>query len=887
MGKKENGVLHEKQGLKRSVISLLIVLALVIASVAAFLQFYNTFIDKTLYAERLSQMREVTTQLFSGLEDVVKTEWRDTENQCRVLLDVRPATVDGLLQFMRKQSILSNLDEAQIELFAVDSSGVYYTQAGQQGLLLERDYLRSFPERLNFVSNSLSYDTTRMVFLIRLDEPIEIEHSGKKTSILYYGLSQDMTTLNPYFECSAYEGNNGVYVVDSDGLKLFSSQGDAGYLKGFNLYNIFSEMEYLHGSSFADAYRELEEHSLSYSNALMDGQEIYYALYRMDNAEWTLIFLVPSAYVATNTVELINVTIRIVMVFAVILVAVSAGLIFWLLKSQQKAVLEVERRNNEVLAKTNKALDRKNAELSSAIELARHASQEAEAANAAKSDFLANMSHDIRTPMNAIVGITNLMAREPDLSDKLRTYVSKVQMSSQHLLSLINDVLDMSKIESSEVTLNNEPVSFAEMVGQVDSIVRSQTNEKGQEFQIRVHEVAHEYVISDGVRLRQLLINLLSNATKYTPAGGMITFDLAELPCDKPDYASYRITVTDTGYGMDEAFLKHIFEPFTRAENSVTNKIQGTGLGMAIAKSIVDLMGGTIQVHSALNQGTRFEVNLTLQINHSVDVTTDIGFAVLISDDEVLRHNMEAAMLEANVKFYTVSTKEEAAELMKTQKMDIILVSGHLEDAGLPERVAYLRQRAQGAMLIFFVDYAQPELVENLVKDSGVDGLIPRPFFLSNLLRAIERIQSSDTPMETNKSVLSGLRFLCAEDNELNAEILETMLDMEGASCTVCRNGQEIVNAFKTVQPGDYDAILMDVQMPIMNGLEATRAIRHGDNLLGKTIPILAMTANAFAEDIQNSLDAGMDAHISKPIDIRVLEREMNKFVTPPRFRER
>lgn len=501
---------------------------------------------------------------------------------------------------------------------------------------------------------------------------------------------------------------------------------------------------------------------------------------------------------------------------------------------------------------------------------------ELQKASQAKSDFLANMSHDIRTPMNAIVGITSLMAREPDLPDKLQNYLSKVQMSSQHLLSLINDVLDMSKIESSEVSLNSAPVSFADMIGQLDSIVRPQTNEKGQTFRIYVHEVAHEYVISDDVRLRQLLINLLSNATKYTPAGGTITLDLAELPCDKPGYAWYHISVTDTGYGMDPAFLKHIFEPFTRAENSVTNKVQGTGLGMAIAKSVVDLMGGTIKVDTTPNKGTRFDVSLPLKMDQNKDRMTAPGSVLLLSDDEVLQRNVKASMQENPSSFYTAATREEAEKLIKTQKTDVILL-GISQTENLAECVADLRQNAQDHPLIFFVDYIQPEAAEKLMKDSGLDGVIPRPFFRANLLRAVEAKKGTASKTEDSGSVLKGMRFLCAEDNELNAEILEAMLGMEGASSTIYHNGREIVNAFRNVHPGEYDAILMDVQMPVMDGLEAARAIRNGENPLGKTIPILAMTANAFSEDIQNSLAAGMNAHISKPIDIRALEREMSR----------
>ena len=726
---------------RRSILWLVMAALLaVLISVFAFLRFYSAYIDKTLYAERLSQMREVTTQLFAGLEDVMNNQWRTASEQCRTLQREKPQTMDGLMDFLQDQAVLGELADIQCDIIAVDNLGVYYTQEGRQGLIGEREYLLSSPERVSYVSNSLISDETRMVFLQRLEEPVTVENGGQQTTLIYYGISQNMEELNPYFECSAYNGNNSVYVVDEAGLRLFSSNGD-GLLKGFNIYHILEGMEYLHGSSFDLARKELEVENIAYSNAVINDTEVYYALYRMENAEWTLIFLVPSAYVATNTVALVNTTIRMVLIFAVLLVIFSAAAIFWLMRMQQRAALEVERRNNA-------QLERINEELAAAVEVA-------EKATKAKSDFLANMSHDIRTPMNAIVGITNLMEHEADASDKLHTYIQKVQLSSRHLLSLINDILDMSKIESSEVALNQDSISLAEQVGQVDSIIRSQTAERGQTFVIRTHHVVHEYLIGDGVRLRQIFLNLLSNAVKYTPYGGAIRFELEELPCPQPEHATFHITVEDNGYGMEEAFVKHIFEPFTRGESSMTNKVQGTGLGMAITKNIVDLMGGTITVRSTVDRGSCFDVTLTFPIDDSVKNQVSVESLLLIAEEKELTGNLQAVLQEAGVSFFAASSEKQAEEVLQAQQ----------------------------------------------------------------------------------------------------------------------------VEAFEQVKPGDYDAVLLDIQMPRMNGLEASRTIRGGSNPLGQTIPIIAMTANAFTEDIRDCLNAGMDAHVSKPIDIAVLERTLRNLM--------
>ena len=851
--------------------SLLLVVAvfllIVSVGVVGFLRFYDSYIDDVLYKERLKQMQEVTTQLYAGLEDAIQSQWLTSEIVCNQLEKEKPQTFDSLLAFLNEQRDVCELDRSASNLVAIDSIGRYLTQDGWQGTIENTEYYDGNPEKVNYVFKSLTTNETYMYFLHRLETPITVRNGDQTVNLIYYGTARNMTELNPYFTCAAYDNSNSVYVLDGSGARLFrgGSSSDSGLLRGYNAYSTLEQMDYLHGTSFDEARQELDENGLAYSNAILDGTEYYYSLYRMDHAQWTLLFLVPSSCVAMDVVTMVNTTARMILAFSIFLLAISSFVIFLILRLKQRQALQAERSNNEKLEKIN-------AELAEAVRVA-------EKATRAKSDFLANMSHDIRTPMNAIVGITDLMSHDEATSDKLHMYIEKVRMSSRHLLSLINDILDMSKIESSEVMLNQDSISLAEQIGQVDSIIRSQTSERGQTFHIRVHTIAHEYLIGDSVRLRQIFLNLLSNATKYTPYGGTVSFDFAELPCDIPEHATFRIAVEDNGCGMTPEFVEHIFEPFTRAENSMTNKVQGTGLGMAITKNIVDLMGGTITVQSEEGKGSRFEVTLTFPIDRNADMTTDLGAAMLISDDEVLCRNMAASMREVNVRFFTVSTKEEAAKLMETEKMDIVLVNGHLADTGLAERVSFVRNAARDAILFFFVDDIDPAQVEDIVADCGADGLIPRPFFLSNLLRAIERIRHADTQVDEGSSALKGLRFLCAEDNELNAEILEAILDMNGATCTIYPNGKELLDAFAAVRPGDYDAILMDVQMPVMNGLEATRAIRGGENPLGRTIPIVAMTANAFTEDIRHCLDAGMDAHVAKPVDIGVLERTLHNLL--------
>ena len=329
--------------------------------------------------------------------------------------------------------------------------------------------------------------------------------------------------------------------------------------------------------------------------------------------------------------------------------------------------------------------------------------------------------------------------------------------------------------------------------------------------------------------------------------------------------------MTDNGYGIDEKFMQHLFDPFTRAQDSTVNKVQGTGLGMAITKNIVELMQGDIQVHSVVGQGSRFDVTLTLPIDANREQDVSFDTLLLLSNSEGLVRNVTAALKDTRVACYVAPNLEEAQAVLDRRQMDVVLLDGNEDFAG------QLREWTGEQTMIFCMEDEQEEPAQT----EYTDGVILSPFFLSRLLLAVERAQSHESAEDDTHSILQGMHFLCAEDNELNAEILRSMLEMYGAGCAIYPDGAALVQAFDKVQPGDYDAILMDVQMPRMNGLEATRAIRASTNPLGKQIPIIAMTANAFSEDVRQSLSAGMDAHISKPIDIELLERTMKRFVTP------
>ena len=875
---KENRVTTEGNLVRSLSFALAAFLLLISVAFFIFMRLYDRYIDDILYKERQQQMKEVTVQLFKRLDDVTRSWWKDTDVFCGAIEDHAFVSLDELYAYLQSLSQLYKVDDQQRHLVAVDDSGNYLTHDGWNGTLSEMAFLMDSPERVSFVTSRVGRSDVGIFFLQRLPEPVTVRDGGEDLRLTYFGLSCRLAELEPFFSCEAYDNNNSVYVLDQYGGRIFSSGDDT--LLGYNAYATLKEMTYLHDTSFEAAKRELDSSGLAYSNAVLHGDEYYYALKQMNNADWTLLFLVPSDYVAQDIVLLVDTTNRMVFSFAIILVVACVIVITVILTASQKRNLAIERKNNDKLSAVNRELDQKNTELSAAVKLAESATREAKAANSAKSEFLTNMSHDIRTPMNAILGITRLMESEPSMSDKMRDYIRKAHASGQHMLALINDVLDMSKIEAGKIRIVREPVSLAEQVGQIDSIIRPRAAEKAQNFMIRTHDVAHEFLIGDSMRLGQILVNLLSNAVKYTPYGGTIRLDIAELPCAIPGQAAISIVVTDNGCGMTPEFLTHIFDPFTRAESSTTNKVQGTGLGMAITKSIVDLMGGQITVESEPNRGSRFEVTLSLPIDRSTTCHVDASGILLITDDPQLADNLRVMTRASGPDVFVCGAVHEAVQVLKQQKADVILLSGCSGSEELPALADTLRSAAERKLLILCTDHVQ---ASHGFRPDGADGMLARPFFLSQLADAIDQLRNTRVARESgNVSVLNGMRFLCAEDNSLNAEILTALMALYGAACDIYPDGAQLVEAFANVRSGDYQAILMDVQMPVMNGLEAARAIRCGNNPLGRTIPIIAMTANAFVEDVQDCLDAGMNAHISKPIDISALETILLEMVHAP-----
>ncbi len=545
---------------------------------------------------------------------------------------------------------------------------------------------------------------------------------------------------------------------------------------------------------------------------------------------------------------------------------------------------EYPAKDGYVLIFSDRTQDRKmSADLETALNVAKSANQ-------AKSNFLSNMSHDIRTPMNAILGFATLLAKDAENPDKVRDYIRKITFSGQHLLSLINDILDMSKIESGKTSLNVEEFSFSEFIDEIGSIMSPQANAKQQNFEIHASGVLPECVYGDKLRLNQIILNLLSNAIKYTPQGGNVTFTVQAGENGIHNHARLKFIVRDDGVGMSKEFLDVLFEPFSRERSSATKEIQGTGLGMTITKNLVDLMGGTMSVESEKGKGSTFTVELELAVAERRDdggnefwAENSICKLLVVDDEEHVCADVKELMTETGVEVdYALSGADAVAAVAAAREsgkpFDLVLLDWKMPEMDGVETAKRIRAIVGKAMPIMVLTSYSFDEIEEEAKTAGIDLFLPKPFFVSNFRRAVRQLRENRPEKDANAGEnlsIKGLRVLAAEDNEINAEILQELLDIEGVECDLAVNGKEALEKFESSSRGRYDMIFMDIQMPVMNGYEAARAIRACKHPDAKKIPILAMTANAFDDDVKAAWDSGMNAHLAKPINMAQLKEKV------------
>ena len=738
--------MKEKKQITKYLLPVAFAMILVVAIVVGVFFMRNSLMKLTI-EERSNQLEEMVTQIQANLDSGLQTHWN-------LVAGLNNAAQGN--HFKNSQDVSDNIvhmeNDFHTDLYGcrvmlLDEQGTAYLSDGPAGIWYDVSHLLDGEKRHTFVSETDTIDGSFLVFSQELDSPITMgENHVRFTHIV---LLKDIQTVKQYYTTTTYGGKAATYIIKKNGTLAYFDADSDDVIGARNIYKALEEAEYIQGRNFDMVKEQLDRDGIVAANILLNQTEYYYCLTALNNYDMTLMLLLPADCVAVSTMDMMNSAIRTGMIFISAMVLLILLAFFSLIKVQRSSqMVKLEQETNEELNRLRAA---------------------AETANAAKSTFLNNMSHDIRTPMNAIIGFTNIALKQ-NPKPEVKACLDKISDSSEHLLALINDVLDISRIESGKVQYTPAPVDIAEVSESVLTIMYGYLSNRDITFQTELEEPNTRYVLTDAVRVREVLVNILGNAVKFTNDGGTVTYAVSYHPGEDDRHVNVRYRISDTGIGMSEDFVDHIFDEFSQEDLGARTQYKGTGLGMAITKRYVDLMGGTISVESRKGVGSTFTVELPMEIADSCEVK--------------------------------------------------------------------------------ITDYA------------------------------------------VGKADLHGLKVLLAEDNDLNAEIAIVQLEELGMQITRAVDGKEAVRCFAENPQGTFDIILMDIMMPQMNGYEATKAIRSLDDRPdGRTIPIIAMTANAFAEDVQASLDAGMNGHLSKPIVmdevVKTIARNLDHGMRKPFFTER
>lgn len=830
---------HERS-MKKAAVFCIFLMAGVISSSLLYIHYSK----ETIYQNGAGQLHETALQLADSMEKQTERQW------------------DMLELFLAYFALrdYESLEKAQQEwqmksegtLCFLDENGVYY-YSDKRVPMVNNDKVTKLlvnTGQKEILTDVYVDGVDQIVYLISI-EPIKIGN----TVIRAIGLSYDKEDMFRVLDLQAYGQKANLYVINEDGTIIFRNSKVNGAV-GYNLRKELEQYTFIKGKQ-----------KITQPLSQLSGEEIMI----FDNgAEKKYICFVKTGmehcYLAiTVPVNIVSGGVQRMSAFAGILSAVQGILLF---------IIGV----NTLFVFLSNILCAKERERAGA-----------EAASRAKSEFLSNMSHDIRTPLNAVIGMTAIAKNHADNPAKVLECLTKITHSGRQLLGLINDILDMSKIESGKMSLNKDTMSMPDVIENIAAIISSQAKQQQLDFRVCVKEVRHEKIQCDAVRFSQIFLNILSNAVKFTPKGGTVTFLIQEQPSDKGNkHARYELVVEDTGIGMEPGFVDTIFETFTRARDSKVDKIEGSGLGMAITKCIVDMMEGQIQVESEAGHGTRFTVTLEFPVDEEAEQLTSLqGLTALVVDNDIELCLGAAAALEAlGIEAEWTRDIAQAVTLVekhrkKGQGFHVVLLDWAMCGSNGVRTAHEIRKAMDGDDSIIIVtanDWI--DMVEE-AKAAGVDGFLPKLFFQSTLYYGISGLlhRKKEKDETEEAPALEGIHILVAEDNNINWEITQELLTIHGAILSRAENGMDCLRILRESAPGEYEAILMDIQMPVMDGYEAARQIRRLERADLKQIPIIAMTANAFDEDIRNAREAGMNGHLSKPIELDKLIKTVKSLI--------
>ena len=832
-------------------------------------------------------------ELAGRREQVVSANLQHRIDDMRTAIDLM--TEEDLSDLVHLQAYQARMKKLYtLEKFAfVDTDGRIYTSLGMQDNIDEYqiDYQTiSKPEISIF---NLSSPDKKVIIAVPTGG---IPFEGETLSVCFMEIDMDEMLEGVSLQ-SGSEDATFCNIYTADGVALTNAVL-GGLAQEDNLLEAMKQAEYNPGYSYEKLTDEFHNGVRGEVSFSYNGIPETLSYVPVDNTDWRLTYLIRESVIAEKVNEVSEGIVRRSLIQSVLTALVLAGVFLVILSQQRKnARLIVEKETAETEYRIRQQELEQKLELQEKLieqsEALSEALKAAEQANKAKTVFLSNMSHEIRTPMNAIIGLDNIALNDPKISQKTREYLTRIGDSAEHLLNLINDILDMSRIESGRLVLKNEEFSFSKLLEHVNTMISGQCSEKGLDYQCYINGPVDDFYIGDGMKLRQVLINILGNAVKFTPTGGKVDMTV-ERTAQYDGKSTLKFVISDTGIGMSKEYLPHIFDSFSQEDVTSANHYGSSGLGLAITKNIVEMMNGTVTVESEKGVGSTFTVVVTLMDADRHDSDAD-GFEIhpqdmtvlIVDDDPIACEHARLVLEKAGIASEIAGSGAEAVEMVKLrharrEPYNLILVDLKMPEMDGVETTRRIREVVGNeSAIIILTAYKWDDVLDEAIQ-AGVDSFIAKPLFAAGVIEEFRdafRRKGSALRSEAKRTDLAGRRILLAEDVEINAEIMKMVLQMREMETEVAENGKIAVDLFASHPAGWYSAILMDMRMPVMDGLEATRTIRAMNREDAKTIPIIALTANAFDEDVQRSLQAGLNAHLSKPVKPEAVFDTLETFI--------